>query len=112
MPEAQQPTAEQEQHFKTLAVRVEESLHAQLRFIAQLRDSSLADEIRGAIEARVAAAQDDPDLIAKAERVRGEIEREAAARRDAISGFFGKTAVAATTTGGTRPRRGAKPSGE
>jgi hypothetical protein len=107
------PQAEQEQqHYKTLAVRVEESLHAQLRFIAQLSDSSIAEEIRRAIEARVATAQDDPDLQARAEQVRGEIEREAAARRDAIAGFFGKTAVEATTTSGRASRRGSKTSNE
>ena len=84
---------QEEQHYKTLAVRVEEGLHAQLRFIAQLTGNSLADEIRQAIQARIAAAQQDPELVARAEQTRLEIEREAAARRDAIAGFFGKTAL-------------------
>jgi len=104
------PQAEhQEQYYKTLAVRVEESLHAQLRFIAQLSGSSITDEIRRSIEARITAAQDDPELIARAEQVRGEIEREAAARCEAISGFFGQAAVEATTTA-RAARRGSKTS--
>lgn len=58
------------QRFKTLAVRLEESLHARLHFIAQLNETSLAEEIRNAIEERVSAAQDNPALIAKADEVR------------------------------------------
>ncbi len=85
----------QEQHTKTLAIRVEETLHAQLRFIAQLRESSISDEIRQAIETRIASAQDDPEIIARAKEARDELEREAAARSAAIAGFLGKPAVAA-----------------
>jgi len=86
----------QEQHLKTLAIRVEEGLHAQLRFIAQLNGSSITEEIRRAIENRIATAQDDPDLIARAQEAREEIEREAAARAAAIAGFLGKPAVTTT----------------
>ena len=85
-----------EQHLKTLAIRVEESLHTQLRFIAQLRGNSITDEIRQAIENRIALAQDDPELVVHARQVRDEIEREAAARSAAIAGFLGKPAVSAT----------------
>jgi len=90
MPEQQQG---QEQHLKTLAVRVEEGLHAQLRFIAQLNGSTITEEIRRAIENRIATAQDDPDLIARAQQARDEIEREAAAPAAAIAGFLGRPAV-------------------
>ena len=95
MPEREQQ--EQEQHLKTIAVRVEEGLHAQLRFIAQLNGTSITEEIRGAIETRIATAQDDPNLVARAEQARDEIEREAAARAAAIAGFLGKPAVSATS---------------
>lgn len=95
MPEPNQQ--EREQHLKTIAIRVEEGLHAQLRFIAQLNDSSITEEIRKAIETRIATAQDDPDLIARAQQARNEIEREAAARSAAIAGFLGKPAVTAPT---------------
>ena len=95
MPEPEQQQI-QEQHLKTLAIRVEEGLHAQLRFIAQLNGSSITEEIRRAIENRIATAQDDPDLIARAQKAREEIEREAAARAAAIAGFLGKPAVTTT----------------
>ena len=95
MPEPEQQQI-QEQHLKTLAIRVEEGLHAQLRFIAQLNGSSITEEIRRAIENRIATAQDDPDLIARAQKAREEIEREAAARAAAIAGFLGKPALTTT----------------
>lgn len=97
---------QQEQHLKTLAIRVEESLHAQLRFIAQLSGSSITEEIRKAIEYRIATAQDDPDLIARAEQARYEIEREAATREAAIAGFLGKPALStqANRPSGPAPR--------
>jgi hypothetical protein len=93
----QSPNGEQ-QRFKTLGVRVDEELHAQLTFIAQLEGSTIADEIRHSIEARVEAAQSDPELIARAEEVRAEIEREAQARQQAIAGLFGRLAVGGETT--------------
>ena len=95
MPEPEQQQI-QEQHLKTLAIRVEEGLHAQLRFIAQLNGSSITEEIRRAIENRIATAQDDPDLIARAQKAREEIAREAAARAAAIAGFLGKPALTTT----------------
>lgn len=110
MPEAGEAEL-QEQHFKTLAVRVEENLHAQLRFIAQLSGTSISEEIRRAIENRITTAQDDPELIARAQQVRDEIEREAAARSAAIAGFIGTTAAAATTST-PKSRRSSKPGNE
>lgn len=112
----QQPTnestvdsnAETEQRYKTLAVRLEEGLHAQLRFIAQLSGTSIAEEIRLAIQARITAAQDDPELAARAEEVRQEIDREAASRAAAIAGFLGGPAVAAAVDEPVTKRRGAR----
>ncbi|MHB1801868.1 MAG: hypothetical protein ACYCU5_09490 [Actinomycetes bacterium] len=101
MPEPEQQ--DQEQHLKTIAVRVEEGLHAQLRFIAHLNGSSITEEIRRAIENRIATAQDDPDLVARAQQVHEEIEREAAARAAAIAGFLGKPAVSAAANQSTGP---------
>ncbi|WP_298209097.1 hypothetical protein [Ferrimicrobium sp.] len=91
--EGSEESTKGERHTKTLAIRVEESLHAQLRFIAQLRDTSITDEIRQAIEARIASAQNDPEIIARANEAREELEREAAARTAAIAGFLGKVGV-------------------
>ena len=97
---------QKEKHLRTLAVRLDEGLHAQLHFIAQLRGSSISDEIRRAIENRIATAQDDPELVARAHEVSEEIEREAAARSAAIAGFLGSPAVSATIE--TEPASSAK----
>jgi predicted DNA-binding protein len=108
----QEQTQQAEQRFKTLGVRLDEELHTRLSFIAQLSGSSLTEEIRRAIETRVETAQADPELIARAEAVRTEIEREAHARQEAIAGFFGQVAVEGATAPrtGSRGSRGAKPS--
>lgn len=87
---------EQEQRFRTVAVRVEEAVHAQLSFIADLAGTSLSEEVRRAIDTRIASAQDDPTLIERAQTVRQAIEREAAARSAAIAGFMGQRATAAS----------------
>ncbi len=106
----------QQKHLRTLAVRLDEGLHAQLHFIAQLRGASISDEIRRAIENRIATAQDDPELTTRAQQVRDEIEREAAARSAAIAGFLGSPAVGAaaeTNQGGpARTRRSGQAASE
>lgn len=88
---------------KTLGIRLKPDVHAQLSFIAQLRDGTITDEIQIAIATHIAAAKDDPDLASKAAQARAEIEREAAARQQAIATLF--------ADGGeptTRPRRTTK----
>jgi hypothetical protein len=74
---------------KTLAIRLDNDTHAQLSLIAQLRGSTITDEIRTAIEAHIAAVKTAPELAGKADAVLEEIEREAAARREAIATLFG-----------------------
>jgi predicted DNA-binding protein len=95
---------------KTLAIRLEPELHAQLSMIAQLTGSTIADEIRGAIGTHIRAVKSSPDFAAKADQARAEIEREAAARRDAIATLFGDDTPSPTpggsspSTSGTRSR--------
>src|ERR1700722_15786276 len=74
---------------KTLAIRLELPLHAQLSVIAQLRGNTITDEIRQAIESHIAAVRSDTGLTAKADAVLDDIERDAAARREAIASLFG-----------------------
>jgi predicted DNA-binding protein len=74
---------------KTLAIRLEPDLHAQLSLIAQLRSSTITDEIRTAIEAHIALARTAPELATQAGNVLEDIEREAIARRAAIATLFG-----------------------
>ncbi|MDX1870718.1 hypothetical protein SBI67_01165 [Mycolicibacterium sp. 120266] len=88
---------------KTLGIRLQPDVHAQLSFIAQLRDGTITDEIQIAIAAHIVAAKNDPELASKAAEARAEIEREAAARQQAIATLF--------ADGGeptTRPRRNTK----
>ncbi len=98
---------------KTLAIRLEPDLHAQLSLIAQLRSSTITDEIRTAIEAHIVIAKTAPELAAQADNVLEDIEREAVARREAIATLFGtdQPATEPTTTSSTaRSRR--KPGSE
>ena len=96
--------------YKTLGIRVDNELHAKLSFITQLRETTLSGEIVAAIRDRVAAAQEDPDLIAKAAEVRAQIEREARARQEAIAGMFGSVALSGEAETSTKPagRRGGR----
>jgi len=99
---------------KTLAIRLEPELHAQLSLIAQLRGSTITDEIRAAIEDHILAVKANPDLAGRADSVLEDIEREAAARRTAIATLFGGDAPTSSTepeapnsgANRTRSRRG------
>ena len=73
---------------KTLAIRLEEDLHAQLSVLAQLRDSTITDEIRAAIEGHLEASKHDPALTSRAQAVLDDIERDARARQAAIATLF------------------------
>ncbi len=109
-PQTQAAEGEQSQRFKTLGVRLDEELHAQLAFIAQLTGTTITDQIRLSIEARVHAAQDDPELINRAAAVRAEIEREAEARKQAIAALFGELAVSGEVAPKPGERRGGRSS--
>lgn len=91
---------------KTLGIRLQPDIHAQLSFIAQLRDGTITDEIQIAIATHIAAAKDDPELASKAAEARAEIEREAAARQQAIATLF--QGGDDQTQSASRPRRSAK----
>ena len=88
---------------KTLAIRLEPELHAQLSLIAQLRASTITDEIRAAIEAHVIRARTAPDLVSRADSALEEIEREAVARRAALTSLFGSSPEA-SESGPSRSR--------
>jgi predicted DNA-binding protein len=91
---------------KTLAIRLEPDVHAQLSLIAQLRGSTITDEFRQAIEAHIASVKGNPDLAAKAGGALEDIEREASARREAIATLFGDNDTAKQTGGGRSRQRG------
>lgn len=100
---------------KTLGVKLEPDVHAQLSFIAQLRGGGITDEILIAIRAHIVHAKDDPELRSRAEEAQAEMEREAAARRDAIATLFAApdTPEAPPNSTATRSRsRGKEPSSD
>ncbi|GAA1771650.1 hypothetical protein [Nostocoides vanveenii] len=74
---------------KTLAIRLEPSMHAQLSLIAQLRGTTLTDEIREAIQQRLDAAKSTPELTARAGSALDALQDEVTARRAAIVALFG-----------------------
>lgn len=73
---------------KTMAIRLDDELHAQLSILAQLEGTTITDLIRTAIETHLAAKRNDPSLAAQADEVLAEIDAEATKRRDAISTLF------------------------
>ena len=98
---------------KTLAIRLELDRHAQLTMIAQLRGNTITEELQLAVEAHIAAIRATPEFAAQAESVLAEIEREAVARRAAISALFGSQPSGDSETDGRSPRpRGRKSGGE
>ena len=74
--------------YKTLAIRLDDDVHAQLQVIARLQESSIAAEIAQAIAAHLEAKRSDQELSAKASEVLDDIEREAAVRQQAIADLF------------------------
>ena len=72
---------------KTMAIRLEDELHAQLALVAQLESTTVTDLIRSAVTGYI--EQRKAELSSRAEAALAEIEREAAARRQAITALFG-----------------------
>ena len=95
---------------KTLGVKLQPDVHAQLSFIASLRPGrgTITDEIQIAIAEHIARAKDDPELASRAAEARAEIEREAAARQQAIATLFADNGdeTAATRTARRGPKGG------
>jgi predicted transcriptional regulator len=84
---------------KTLAIRLEDDLHAQLSVIAQLSELTVTDAIRQAIEQWIEQQRSTPELTGRAQSMLDEIERDAAQRRLAIATLFGETSEPKTTPG-------------
>jgi predicted DNA-binding protein len=103
--EARMSTPDTPGGVKTLAIRLAPDLHQQLAIIASLRNSTLAEEIRQAIETHIVSTKASPDLASKADTVLEDIEREAAARRQAIATLFGSGDQPAKPAAGSRGRK-------
>lgn len=109
---------------KTMAIRVDPDIHAELSLVAQLRGNTLADEHLQAVLAHIEKARNETDLAERAEEAIAEIEREAAVRRQAIErlrgrpkaapdmGAAGDISTAPPASPGKRGRRSNEPSSE
>jgi hypothetical protein len=73
---------------KTLAIRLEDDVHAQLTMVAQLSGTTVTDEIRQAIEGHIARKRAEGNLAERASQMLDEIEQEAAARKGAIQALL------------------------
>ncbi|MBH0779383.1 hypothetical protein [Nocardia bovistercoris] len=86
---------------KTIAIKVDAEIHAELSLIAQLRGKTLADEHLQAILDHIERARTETDLADRADEAIAEIEREAAVRRAAIERLRGGRSSGASATGAT-----------
>jgi len=75
---------------KTMAIRLDDDLHARLTILARLSETTVTDAVREAIEAHVERLAADPTISAKADAMADEIERDARDQRAALAGLFGK----------------------
>lgn len=89
---------------KTLGVALPDELHAQFTLIAGLKNLSLKDAVRQAVESWI--EQGRTELAERAHEAMAEIEREAAQRRDALTSLFGPQAPGASEPGKSTGRRG------
>lgn len=74
---------------KTLAIRLDDDLHALATAVAQLEGISLTELIRTSLEAHLDAKRASGELAERAQSVLDQIEADAKLRRDAIAGLIG-----------------------
>jgi len=86
---------------KTLAIRLDDEVHALAVAVAQLEGVSLTELIRNSLEAHLEAKQASGELAERAQSVLDQIEADAQLRRDAIAGLLGQT----TSEAKPSPRR-------
>jgi hypothetical protein len=83
---------------KTLGIRFQPEVHAQLSLIAQLRGHSFQDETIAAVEAHIAASRNDKALLARVEEAQAEITRRAQESQATLTSLFAIKEPAAPTT--------------
>ena len=86
---------------RTLAIRLEDELHATLGMIAKVEGLTLTDAMHQAIDQWIDQRRHNPELQARAQAMLEEIEQDAATRRGAIEALLGDD-----TTSKPSPRRG------
>jgi hypothetical protein len=90
---------------KTLAIRMDDDLHAAASAVAQLQGTSLTELIRTAIEEHLQTQKDSGVLAGQAEALLAEIDQEAETRRQAIASLLGTDKPPAAKPAG-RARKG------
>jgi predicted DNA-binding protein len=95
---------------KTLAVRLDDELHARVGMLSKLSGNTVTDTIRTAIENHLEVLANDPAITAKAKELTAEIDRDAELQRQALKDLFGssttsKAAKTTTTRGGRSSTR-------
>ena len=91
---------------KTMAIRLEDELHAQLSMLAKLEELSVADAIRQAVDGWVNERRSRPELVERAQKILGDIDREASARRGAIEALLGNGKLTEPPTEPAKGRTG------
>ena len=89
---------------KTVAIKVEGDLHAQLLLVAQLDGTTLTDVIRQAVEQYVEGLKAGDGLASKAQSLLDEIERDVATRREAVRSLLGQQEPMTTPSPKSSPR--------
>ena len=97
-------TSEKAKGYKTMAIRLDDDVHAQLSVIAKLQETSIAAEIGQAIETHLQAKRSDKELGSRAAAVLESIEAEAKQRQAAIASLFADQPTDATASKATRPK--------
>ncbi|BBY97316.1 hypothetical protein MFAL_07830 [Mycolicibacterium fallax] len=91
---------------KTIAVRLDDELHARIGMLSKLSGMTVTDTIRTAIEKHLDTLANDPAITAKAEELRAEIEKDAELQRQALSALFGSSTTQAPKTTRGRGTKG------
>src|SRR4051794_29687395 len=99
-------TTDKAKDYKTLAIRLNDDVHAQLQVIARLQETSIAAEIQQAIDAHLEAKRSDKELGSRAAAVLESIEAEAKQRQNAIASLFAEqpTDTTSKASAAKRPR--------
>lgn len=93
---------------KTLAVRLDDELHARIGLLSKLSGTTVTDTIRTAIENHLAVLASDPAITAKAEELTAEIDKEAELQRQALAALFGSSTKEGAAKTASRGRGSAK----
>jgi predicted transcriptional regulator len=97
---------------RTLAIRLDDELHAQLGMIAKLEELTLTDALLQAIDQWIGERKNNPKLQARAAAILADIDKDAATRKGAIEALLGNEGTPSRTKGSTTRGRGPAKGGD